>query len=452
MKKRTIGSLVCIFAILLSACAAPAVQQTIEVTPTPDAAQPQEQPASADAIDAASADELRALITQYQAEGDFEMVYQAAQRLLSLDPTDTGAYIAAADALYAMAGAKIDEINSLMAQGAENAQDVPTLTAWAEEHQSGWPIDIPFSHDYSSEDEINFAGISAGNLTNAFKQNDGWYCGFLTWQGDWVYLTRMDEDLAIYKMRADGSEYERLGESRGTCLNIVGDWLYFQNAADEGKIYRVRTDGSAEQKLSDESGSFLSVSGEWMYFIGNDGCLHKTKIDGSESKKLTDFIVINPCVSGDWVYYFEKKPEDAGFCRVSLSGGAPQVIAPASFGNFCIDDEWIYYFDQNSVWRMHKDGSGNEEFYQSDEPITTFNIADGKLYLSAGTKYELDGYIIGNVILSVDMESKEVVQKFDFSTEPICTGPDGWIYFMDDNEGLAWYSMSPEGNVQKIVP
>ena len=222
--------------------------------------------------------------------------------------------------------------NRLLALGGENAEDIGVLTEWAEQHQPDFSIDIPFSPDYASADEINTEGITAGNLTNAFKQNDGWYGGFLTSQGDWVYLSQMNENYAICKMRADGSEYQRVGDACGTCLNVVGDWLYYIGAG--GKPYKVRTDGSMNTKINDDDCAFLSVSGEWMYYsnFSDDGCLYKVKTDGTEPVKLTEEMVIFPCVSGDWVYYCEKKLENGGFRRVSVDGGKPQTIAAAFIG------------------------------------------------------------------------------------------------------------------------
>ncbi len=434
----------------LAACSAPASdvsasagQGTSSSAPAPTTAE--------DAIAAASADELRAMIEQYRAEGNNELLYAAALRLTELEPSDTEAYTAAAEALYAMSGTNIDEINRLLALGANSAEDAKALTDWAEQHQSGFTIDIPFSPDYAAQSEINTEGITAGNMTNAFKQNDGWYGGLLTTQGDWVYLARMDEDLAVYKMRADGSGYQRVGDASGTSLNVVGDWLYY--IGEGGRPYKVRTDGSMLTKINDDNCAFLSVSGDWMVYsnFSDNGCLYKMKTDGSEPTKLTDEMVIFPCVAGDWVYYCVKKLENGGFCRVSVEGGKPEIIMAASLRNYCIEGDWVYYNSENAIMRVHGDGSGEEVFYQCDDTITTFNIAGGVLYLSAGLKFENDGYVIGNRILAIDMESMETKQQIDFNTEPLCTGPNGWIYFMDDNEGLAWYSMNPEnGEVNRI--
>jgi hypothetical protein len=452
MKKLLLVAMAIIF-VLTSACTASTVSETASPeSVTPASASPVPITAQ-DAIAAASADELRAMIEQYRTEGETELLYAAALRLTQLEPTDTDAYTAAAAALLAMARADVEQANTLIQQGAENA-DAQVIVQWAESNPVDFMIEPPFAPDYTTEGEINTEGITAGNMTNAFKQNDGWYGGLLTSQGDWVYLSLMDGDLAICKMRADGSEYQRVGDASGTCLNVVGDWLYYINNSDGSKPYKIRTDGSMKTKINDDDSLFLSVSGEWMYYsnYSDGGCLYKVKTDGSESAKLTDEMVIFPCVAGDWVYYCEKKLENGGFCRVSVDGGKPQTVVSASLRNYCVEGGWVYYNSEDTIWRVHADGSGEEVFYQCDETITAFNIAAGMLYLSAGLKVENDGYVIGNRIISIDMESMEAKQQIDFNTEPVCIGPDGWIYFMDDNEGLAWYSMNPEsGEVKKIV-
>jgi hypothetical protein len=449
-KRLIICILIAIAMVMPAACAVPPVQQTGETETVSATTETYVPTTELDAIAAAEADELHELIAQYQSEGKYESVYAAASRLIELDPSDTDAYTLAVTALYAKAGADIDEINRLLALGGENAKDIGALTEWAEQHQPKFIINIPFSPDYSSADQINTEGITAGNLTNAFKQGDGWYGGLLTSQGGWAYLARMDEDLAIYKMRADGSEYQRVGDACGTCLNVVGDWLYY--IGEGGKPYKMRTDGSMASKINDDNCAFLSVSGDWMYYsnFSDGGCLYKVKTDGTEPMKLTDGIVIFPCVAGGWVYYCEKKPENAGFCRVSVDGAKPQTIMAADMGNYCIEGDWIYYNSGDTIWRVHGDGSGKEVFFKNAKIITAFNIAGRILYISAGLKYEMDGYRIGTLIIAIDMESMESLQKVDFNTEPVCTGPDGWIYFMDDNEGLSWYSMDAGGNIKKI--
>ncbi|MDD5017681.1 MAG: DUF5050 domain-containing protein [Eubacteriales bacterium] len=451
--KKIICAAMTLTLILLAACTAPTAENTATETDSMVATQTQAVSSVETAIEAATtADELRALVGQYKSEGNDEAVYLAALKLIELDPSDATAYADAAAALLALSGANIDEINRLLALGSENAQDVQTLAEWAQQNQPDFSISVPFAPDYASANEINTAGITTGNLTNAAKYNGGWIGGLLTWQGDWVYLSRPDENFAVYKMRADGSEYQRLGEDSGSSLNVIGDWLYYVNLSDGCKPYKIRTDGSMRTKLTDDNCGFLSVSGDWIYYcnFSDEGCLYKVKTDGSESVKLTDDMVIFPCVSGDSVYYYVKK-DNGGLWRISVDGGDPQYLAEA--GMYCVLGDWVYYVDSNNPYdirRMHTDGSGDELVKSFDQPITTFNVTADTLCVGLGVGYEEDGFIISQEIATYDLATLTEKLRFQMDTEPLCTGPDGWSYFIKYSEGLIWFAMDENGAQQQI--
>ena len=277
--KRILYLVMALVLMVLAACAAPTVETPGATVTVSVSAEASVSATVEDTIAAASADELREMIAQYKGEGDYELLYAAASRLIELDPSDTDAYLIASDALLAMSQANCAEINRLMAQGIENAQDAQDVVWWVKEHQSDLSITLPFMPDYDSPDDINTEGITTGNLSNAMKIGGSWKAGLLTSQGDWTYLSRPDEAYAIYKMRADGSEYQRIGEDTGSSLNVIGDWLYYINLSDGSKIYKMRTDGSMKAKLSDDACEFLSIAGDWMYYnsLSDGGCLYKVK-------------------------------------------------------------------------------------------------------------------------------------------------------------------------------
>lgn len=403
------------------------------------------------APDAPTEDELRTQIEQLKGSGDYEAVYNSALELIGLAPEDTQAYIDAVWALSEMSRANYVEIDRLLALGAEKVPDVRILTQWAEQNQPDVSIRVPFTPDYFSSDEINIEGITTGNMTNAAKYRiDWWQGGLLTWQGDWVYLTRPDEDFAIYKLRSDGSDYQRLGEACGTSLNAVGDWLYYLDDQDS-RPCKMRTDGSLVTIIIDEECSFLSVSGDFIYYSGD--CLYKVRTDGSEKTALTEGLTIFPCVSGDWVYYAVKS-ETGGLWKVSVEGGETQQVLNGFIQTYCIVDDWIYYVDQNhwnNIYRAHTDGTDAEVILPFDFRVATINVSDGVLYISFNvTNEEQDGFIIGSEIVALDIETLEKINSIGADTEPLCTGPDGMLYFFKYGEGMAWYSMDKEGAVAKI--
>ena len=406
-----------------------------------------------------SLNELRDMIGEFKKTGDHRSIYETALKLIELDPADTDSYILAINALVAMSNLNRDEINRLLSLGVDNAGDVQALSEWAKHYQPECSVSMPFIPDCTSPDEINTVGISTGNMTNAAKYNGWWVGGLLTWQGDWVYFTRPDEDFAMYKMRSDTSEYQSIGEEHGYCVNVIGDWIYYVNYYDENKAYKIHTDGSEKTKLTDDDCSFLSVSGEWMFYHnGNDnGCLYKLKTDGSGKTKLVDKTVMFACVADGYVYYTEKSM-DSSLYRISIDGGNPEVyigLGTAFIQTYSIWNDWIYFFDANepySVRRVRTDGTDCEVPMPFHQSISTLNISEGKLFCSFwyDKHYEEDGFYIGEEIVVFDVETLEKLYHIPADTEPICTGPDGWIYYLKHSENLAWYAMDKDGREYKV--
>ncbi len=400
---------------------------------------------------AASGAELKAQMEQYKADGNCEALYAAAQELMEQDPTDASAYTDAAFALLSMSKANYEEINRLLATAYENA-DTAKIMAWVEENEPGLRMKIPMLAG-----ETNVEGITTGNLTNAAKFNGWWRGGLLTWQGSWVYLTRPDEDFAIYRMHADGSGYERLGEANGSSLNAVGEWLYYLNRADGDNPYKMRTDGSEITKLADFEAGFLSVSGDWMYCDGagaQGAGLYKIKTDGGESIKMVDGVVIFPCVSGEWVYYCVKSAA-GGLWRVPITGGQAQLVMNGFIQKYCIVDDWLYYIDSNEpygVAKVHADGSDGTNLQMAflcSAGVTTFNVAGDVLTMADGLVQDGETFY-GKDFVAVDLNTQGETQRVAADAMIICVGPEGWVYFTNYTENCAWYAVAPDGAIQKV--
>jgi len=395
--------------------------------------------------------DLRTQLAQHKVEKNYKLVYEDALKIIELDSEDTSIYLEAVSALIEMNKANYAEIDRLLLLGAEKTQGVQALAAWAKDNQPNISLVIPFAADYSAEEQINFTGTTAGNLTNAAKYADNWWQGgLLAWQGDWVYFAQPTEEFAIYKVRTDNSDLQRVGDSHGHSLNVTGDWIYYLNFIDGDKPYKMRTDGSMNTKILDDTCGFLSVSGDWLYY-GADR-LYKARNNGSEKTALTETLPIFPCVVGDWVYYSEKS-EAGGLWRVSTVGGAPQQIVPGFVQTYCIMDNWVYYVDQNKwndLLRVKPDGTDWEAVFQYDSRIASFNVSEDTIYLSLEVIEEHDGFAAGSRIVALDRETLEKKWSIDADTEPLCIGPEGKVYFFKLSEGMHWYSANEEGIAELV--
>jgi len=443
--KRTFA-LVC--AILLSlSCAACTASGTDTATAEPSATAAQAEPEET-AVEV-TADELNVLIRQYMDGGDFENAYLAACKLMELEPNNADAYLAATDALLAINEQNEQEIKRLLAEILTNAPDTAqTVDTWMKDNGMEGAVELPFLPDYSDESEVNTVGNTAGNMTNALR-NEYWRGGFVATQAGWVYFSRFTDDYAaIYKMRTDGSELQRVGEAHGYSLNVVGDWLYFINADDESKPYRMRTDGSKLERLADFACSFLTVSGDWAYSdgYGDEGTLCKFKTDGTEQSALTDFTVIDCCAYGDWVYFYRKSTEDGGLLRIGTDGSGMQVVVPDILQCYVISDDVVYYPNPNdpfSIMQCDLDGENKKEIFRADDTVTAMNVIGDTLAVAYGISFEQDGLTLSQAIVMVDLPSGEVTGELKAATEPLCVG-EGCLFYTEDGEGMRWHCLNLE--------
>ncbi len=353
----------------------------------------------------------------------------------------------------------MDEANQILEEVYNNS-DAVSSAGWAEENNPGLEITEPLLSDTK-----NAEGITTGNLSNALRYDGDWRGGLLTWQGNWVYLTKPGEDFAIFRMRPDGGQCQRLGNANGFSLNVIGDWLYYINIDDGNTPWKMRTDGSESTRIIGDSCTFLSVSGDWMYYDnGSDGgCLYKAKTDGSEGVKRGDVPVFLNCVAGGWVYYC-KSDDSSGLYRVSVDGGEPQTVTNGGpMRGYSVLGGWVYYADATDPYGVRKTPAEENEindnadyierfpssFFFCEAGVMTCNMADGTMYISH-YYYEDNGLIHGLEFIKVDVSSSE--QEFMIEAYPaaICTGPAGRVYFIKSSDDLAWYSMDADESIKKI--
>jgi hypothetical protein len=401
----------------------------------------------ADAVSAAdTADALQALLNQYLDDGDAANAYLAARRLAELQPDNLGAYLAAADALLGVIRQNERDLESLLASAAANAPDgARQLSEWLRNNGMEGVVALPFVPDYTDESQINAVGNTAGNLTNALLDGN-WRGGFVTTQAGWVYYARFTGEYgAIYKMRSDGNERQRVGTVHGYSLNVVGDWLYFANLDDGCRPYRMRTDGSGLEKLADVWSSFLSVSEDWVYSdgYGDDIALCRFRTDGSDFAALTDYPVISSRLYGDWIYFNRKSMENDGFLRIRADGTQTQGIVEEIVQCYAITDDAIYYVDPNharSVMRCDPDGGNPEQVYLADDTITAMNVSGQTLIVAHGISFDKDGLTLSSEISLIDLSGGKVLDRFEAHTEPLCVG-EGRLFYTEDGEGMRWHCM-----------
>ncbi len=389
---------------------------------------------------AATADEARALMSAYQASGDYKSAYLAAKKLIELDPANTQSYEDAITALLGSISGDYQEIQNLIALGIQNAPDgAADFVHWANAQNQTFSFTVPFVSDYQSADEINSVGISPGNLVNQdVLPIDFWRNGLLTTQGDWIYLMLPTEDFYVYKMRLDGTGLTAVGDARGDNLNVIGDWLYYKNLNDADMPYRIRTDGTQKEGPLFNRSEQLAVTRDDYFF--NDRSLYRSKTDLSETVTLApDGCQLMTYYDG-WIYYCTSGTHSA-FCRVSKDGGQPQKLLDDWMWHYDMMDGWIYYLDKSNqfaVQRMQADGSEQSIVYQSDAIMNSFGLADGKIVVSLCRVNDDRGKPYPTDLIVVDPATGAVTQTLKTFSTSIYTAKDHVFYY---DENYVWHTL-----------
>ena len=400
--------------------------------------------------EANSPEALQALIAQYQQEKDFQRVYDAARKLTQLDPANADAYLAAASALLALNEQNEQEMKRILAEGLVNAPEgIDTITKWLTENGLEGAVELPFEPDYTSADQINTLGNTAGNISSILRAAY-WRGGFVATQAGWIYYSRFTDDpAALYKMRVDGSGQMKFEGVHGYSLNVVGDWLYFINPDDGDKPYKMRTDGSNLQKLSDFVCSSMSVCGDWVYSdgYGENASYYRFRTDGSEQTPLCDYTVTLNFCDGKSGYVVKKSMEDGGLIRIPLDGSTPQrVLNAIPFMGFCMTQDFVYARDEADIWAVLQtdlDGSNAKQIFRANDQITALNVYEDKLIVAYGVYSDKDDNIVSREIAIVDLASGEIIRSWEAHTDPLCVG-EGLLFYTEQDEGMRWHCVNIE--------
>lgn len=107
-------------------------------------------------------------------------------------------------------------------------------------------VSIAACKSKNSESDSVIYGNTAGNISNG---------GYAAIQGDWIYYGDMGLSSGLYKIKTDGTDWQRLSDDFASYINVVGDWIYYHRKDDDvivGRttlLYRIKTDGSDRQPV-----------------------------------------------------------------------------------------------------------------------------------------------------------------------------------------------------------
>jgi hypothetical protein len=169
---------------------------------------------------------------------------------------------------------------------------------------------------------------------------------------EWIYYRR--DDGRLLRIRPDGTEQTELKRQIDKFV-IIDDWIYYSVSSyvsqDEVGLYKMRADGADDTRISDLGGiNYLNTDGEWLYFYEQwrdpgktsiyyaseeiYGRLHRLSLDGRDDTIISDNEVwsYNLNILDDWIYFYIadsnlNETGDKGLYRMKADGAERQKFS-----------------------------------------------------------------------------------------------------------------------------
>ena len=114
----------------------------------------------------------------------------------------------------------------------------------------------------------------------------------------WIYFTDREEK-ALYKIRNDGTELQKLTSDWAKDINVVGDWIFYLKHSDDSQetanpldtYCRVKTDGTCYERLGEiSSADALTLRPTEYISQGDSGEVHSEKGHGDTKFDFSEFV------------------------------------------------------------------------------------------------------------------------------------------------------------------
>jgi Tol biopolymer transport system component len=206
----------------------------------------------------------------------------------------------------------------------------------------------------------------------ADTENIAWII-FTSRSGQTNNIVLIEETIQLYRMRSDGSQQQKLYETKASDINILkvspdGQWIFFSlrifvspNLLYEN--YRIRVDGSQLQYLGSgyTRDLFTTDDKPWLIFneFRNDRVnIYRRRIDGSQEENLTPLERYSSLItiSAQWIYFITGD-EPYNIYRMHLDGTHVQYLMPAPSAEFTPiiitpNKKWLFTYAKGYIYRL----------------------------------------------------------------------------------------------------
>lgn len=203
-------------------------------------------------------------------------------------------------------------------------------------------------------------GNTAGNLYNGgmFCEDDGY-----------VYFSNPYDNYALYRMRPDETEMEKLIKTQTKSINAAGDYFYYYqtgSGSGSGLGYVVSTTGiyrgskknpvdakCLEKTLSD---TMVLIDNSLFYNASNTKTgtsLKKIDIDGNHSKILLDYKITPACVENSRLY-FNNTSDNFHLMYLDSANESVHSVLTEDIYMPIVEGDYVYYIDIHNGYALSR--------------------------------------------------------------------------------------------------
>ena len=234
--------------------------------------------------------------------------------------------------------------------------------------------------------------------------------GYIATDGDWYYYSS-NEGGALWKMKADGSEKQKLSEDSARQIHVIDGYIYYQCSVEGSSgpsIKRVRTDGTDEKVLHNGMIENMKIIGDRIYFKDQLDSLHlhSISLDGTDEKADNPTEEMYDCCSDGKYLYYAYGQDGNKVYRSGLDGSDPVLMIDHEVNGMTIAGNRLYYNDSTNHYLCSYDLSTGESKELAMEYIGYINVTPDGIYGYNGSQetylcsLQLDG--LGMKILAED--------------------------------------------------
>ena len=260
------------------------------------------------------------------------------------------------------------------------------------------------------QNPVGTVGNTAGNLYNGglFCEDDGY-----------VYFSNPYDNYALYRMKPNETELEKLIGTETGSINAAGKYIYFYqkgSGSGEGFGYVISTTGvyRAEKENPHNISCLDRVLSENIVLADNsiysnsasqqEGVsLKRIDISGDNKEALLDYKVVPACVSNSTLY-FAKPVENGHLMALKVGSKSASDILAEDIYMPIVEGNLVYCIDiHNNYALVCFDLTSGEKTVLANERTDMFNVSDQYIYYqTAGDTPQLKR-------VSKDGSSSEVV-------------------------------------------